>query len=311
MIDKDQVLSIVKENGPLIPRDVVKIVGGDTFITGAVLSTLVDSKAVRMSHAKIGGTPVYYVVGQEPKLEKLYQYLNEKDKKAYDVLKENKIIRDIDCDPLLRVALRNIRDFAKPLEVQIGESKEVFWKWHLFTNEESEPIIRQIITGKTPDKSIQREIAIPEIAIPPIEKIKEEEKPIPKISEKPKERPKEIQEKIGQEEKSKEFINIEDDFYSRIQKIFKDKGIVILETQIIRKKSDIEMIINIPTPVGAMKYFCKARDKKKSNDKDLSSIYVQSQVKKMPTLYITTGDLTKKAEEQLVTTFSTVTVLRI
>ena len=51
MIDKKDVLSIVREKGPVLPRDIVKELGGDTFFTGAILSQLVDKKEIKISHA--------------------------------------------------------------------------------------------------------------------------------------------------------------------------------------------------------------------------------------------------------------------
>ena len=49
----------------------------------------------------------------------------------------------------------------------------------------------------------------------------------------------------------------------------------------------------------------------KTNDKDLSSFYVDGQMKKLPILYITTGELTKKAKEKLEKEFTTISVLII
>ena len=59
------------------------------------------------------------------------------------------------------------------------------------------------------------------------------------------------------------------------------------------------MIIEIPSPVGNLKYCWKAKDKRIINDGDLSTIYIQAQSKKLPVLYLTTGELTKKANEML------------
>ena len=104
--------------------------------------------------------------------------------------------------------------------------------------------------------------------------------------------------------------NIEDhELLQRIHTDFKNKKIKIIETEIIRKNSDIEMIIKIPSSAGDLKYYCKIRDKKKSNDKDISSAFVEGQMKKLPILYVTTGELTKKAKEKLERDFSTVSIL--
>ncbi|MBN1386775.1 hypothetical protein JW968_07460 [Candidatus Woesearchaeota archaeon] len=92
---------------------------------------------------------------------------------------------------------------------------------------------------------------------------------------------------------------IDDEFFQRINAFFKSNNIHILSHEILRRGSDIEFIIRVPSVIGQIEYFCKAKNKKKSNDGDLSSAYIQGQSKKLPTLYITTGEVTKKAESML------------
>jgi hypothetical protein len=308
MLDKTKVLALVREKGPLLPRSVSRELGGDTFFTGAVLSQLVDTKEIRISYAKIGGSPVYYVIGQEPKLDMLYPYLAGKEKEAYNLLKEKKIIRDITAEPAIRVALRNIRDFAKGLEVNLPEGKEVFWKWHLLPNQEAETLIRQEIGQPSQTKPIEAPKAEPpKVEIPPAETQQAETGEYTERPREPsrdvKEKPKESQERLQESE--------DHELLARIKKMFSRKEIEILDTKTIRKNSEIEMIILIPSPVGKLKYFCKIKDKKKNNDKDLSSLYIDGQMKKLPVLYVTTGDLTKKAEEMLDSEFKIISVLHI
>jgi hypothetical protein len=328
MIERDQVLNLIREKGPLIPRDIVKVMGADTFIVGAVLSTLVDSKTLRLSSAKIGGSPVYYLPGQEEKLDILYPYLNEKDRRAFDLLKERKVFRDVDGDPLLRVSLRTIKDFAKPLEVAAGDAREIFWRWHMVSNQEAETLIREML-GQTRSEKVKPQPALQQVKLPEPKEteespVRETAKVIPpepqKIKEtdvedqipiKPAARPT-AQEKPAEHEHQKTLEpDITDDLLSRVKKIFLGKNIEMHDVNVIRKNSDIEMVLVIPSAVGKLKYFCKVRDKKKTNDKDLSSLFVDSQVRKLPALYVTTGELTKKAEEKLEHDFRLITVMRI
>ncbi|NTV23882.1 MAG: hypothetical protein HGA85_05945 [Nanoarchaeota archaeon] len=334
MIDKNQVLALVKARGPIIPRDVVKILGGDTFFTGAFLSTLVDSKEIKISSAKIGGSPVYYVEGQEQKLEILYKFLNEKDKRSYDLLKQLKIIRDSEAEPLLRVSLRNIKDFAKPIEVTLGGTKEIFWRWYLIPVQEAERQIRNQLSPqpalqeKPREQDIQQKVEVmpvqpqPESTpiikeaareerqetivqkLEPVIEITKEQKP---AQEKKDPVPKPVKQQSEKRDKSIE----ESDLFLKVKSKFTEKGIEILSTDTLRKNTDIEMVILVPSPVGKLRYFCKIRDKKKSNDKDISSVFVQAQMKKLPALYVTTGDVTKKALDMLETEFRLVTILKI
>jgi hypothetical protein len=61
------------------------------------------------------------------------------------LLKNSKIIRDIEQDALTRVSLRSIRDFAVPLEVTLGDQKEIFWKWYMISDEEATELIRNYL----------------------------------------------------------------------------------------------------------------------------------------------------------------------
>ena len=298
MIDKNKVLEIVKLKGPVLPRDIVKEVGGDTFLIGALLSQLVDNKEIKISNAKIGSSPLYYFRGQEQKLSRLYNHLHEKEQRAYDLLKDKKIIRDNEADSLLKVLLRHIRDFAKPLEVNIRGEREIFWKWYLLSNNEAEPIIKNIVSKSLPKEELKKE---------ELEEKREPQKNNEKRQEQRKDYKKEKQEKL--EEKQKKDSNKEGDLLNQIFELFEDKGIEIIEHEVIRKNSDIELIVKIPSEVGKLKYFCKVKNKKKTNDKDLSSFFIDAQMKKLPMLYVTTGELTNKAKDRLKEEFTTITVM--
>ena len=73
---RDKALSIVKTKGPVLPGQVNKELNMNVLFASAVLSELVDSKLIKLSHAKIGGSPVYYAVGQEPRLGQALQQIH-------------------------------------------------------------------------------------------------------------------------------------------------------------------------------------------------------------------------------------------
>ncbi|MEM4397030.1 MAG: hypothetical protein QW757_00210 [Candidatus Woesearchaeota archaeon] len=378
MIDKDKVLAFVKQNGPVLPRDVSKEFKVDTFFTGAILSTLVENKELKITNAKIGGSPLYYCEGQEHKLDILYKYLPGKEKEAYNFLKEKKVVRENNLEPAIRVAIKNIKDFAKPLEVNVNNNKEnnnnnkeIFWKWYLISNAEAEKIIRDLILQETYnnniinqhniikketkenlylkeekkediiEKKIEEKIdektkenleyrkeklkEYVQIESKENEEIKNTEVEIDKkeINENKKEENKEVMKKESkkenlnnkyfEEEQNKKIeqneklsLDIEellknnkDSFFNEILNLFKKNNVDLLSYKIIRKNSDFEFYIIINTGFGKLNYFCKAKDKKKIDDKELSSIYVLSQMNKLPILYLSKGELTKKAKEIL------------
>lgn len=123
---KQTVLDFVRFNGPVLPAQVAKKIGKDLIQTGALLSDLLSEKHIRISKAKIGGSPVYYIIGQEAKLEKLYEYLPGKEKEAFNILKERRVVKDKEMEAGIRVALRSIRDFAVPFKY----NDEIYWRWY-------------------------------------------------------------------------------------------------------------------------------------------------------------------------------------
>ena len=139
---KEQVLSFVQAKGPVLPVQINKEIGRDSFFSGAILSELAGSKELKISKAKIGGSPVYFIKGQEAKLSMLYDGLAMREKEAYNLLKEKKVIKDREVNPGIRVALREIKDFAIPLKIMRGDHQEIIWKWHLLSDQEAQTLFK-------------------------------------------------------------------------------------------------------------------------------------------------------------------------
>ncbi|MFH1649323.1 MAG: hypothetical protein ABIA93_02135 [Candidatus Woesearchaeota archaeon] len=330
MPTQDQILQAVKRSGPVIPPKLMRELGSDTFIIGAILSNLASQQLVKITHTKIGGTPAYYVSGQEPKLESLIQYLNGKDRVTAQLLKEKKVLQDSQQEALIRVSLRQIHDFAKKVEVNLPEGPVIFWRYYLVSEQDAAKIIREAL-GLEKKPEIQK-VETPRIEAPsqpekrPEPKHETPKTEVPKKVER-KEEPKQQERKTEQrtlpreekpakepkkeEQDSKLQSNIEEDdsaFFEDVKRYFRDGGIRMLSSKIITKKTSYEFILEIPSPVGYLNYFCVARNKKGINDGDLSRAYVDGQKKGMPILYLTTGKLTKKAQLLQKTDFKNMTV---
>src|SRR3989338_1418227 len=142
----ERILELIKEKGPVIPAQISKIINDSLLITSARLSELLSGKHLKISYLKFGGSPLYYLHGQESMLQNFAGNLNGVEKKAYSLLEQNKILKDSGQDPQTRVALRNIKDFAVPLQVNYENKIEIFWKWYLTDNKEAEPLIRDILS---------------------------------------------------------------------------------------------------------------------------------------------------------------------
>jgi len=288
MDSRQKVVDFLRFKGPSLPYEVGKNIGGDTLFASAWLSELKEMSKVRISYLKVGGSPLYYLPGQESMLQHFSGNLEDKEKKAFESLKTKKVLQDSALVPVFKVAIRELRDFAIPLTVQFDGRKELFWKWYLVPGEEANSLIKGVLNIK--ESEIKKEIA---------EKIEEktqkiEEKKVEKIEQK----------KLAEEKKitPESQKKPESDFNGDVKAYFNKSGIIIIET-LVKKASDIEAIAELPSPVGNLRFFIKARKKKKVTDGDLSSAFVQGQSKRLPVLFLTSGELTKKAKEMLESEF--------
>ena len=118
--NKEEILDLVKREGPVLPAQLAKEINTNILFASAILSELVDKKHLILTNVKKGGSPFYYIKGQENKLEALSEFLGGKPREIFDLLKEKKVIRDKTAQPWQRVALREIKDFAIPLNVGVS-----------------------------------------------------------------------------------------------------------------------------------------------------------------------------------------------
>src|SRR3989338_10718589 len=63
------------------------------------------------------------------------------------MLSQKKILKDAELDPLSRVTIRQIKDFAVPLQVNYRGNLELFWKWYLLQTNDAEEAIKAIINA--------------------------------------------------------------------------------------------------------------------------------------------------------------------
>ncbi|MBI2548940.1 hypothetical protein HYW21_06330 [Candidatus Woesearchaeota archaeon] len=368
MTARDKILEFARIHGPVLPIEIAKILQTDTIIAGAHLSELVASKRMFVSHVKVGGSPVYYLPGQEYRLQQYTKNLHEKEQQTYTLLKEKRVLRDRSLDPLTRVTLRAMKDFAKPLEVDVDDNKELFWKWYLLSTQDASTIINQALgrgplpiekptpfelppkptqnptpnpvhnTTKQPvpipqtleniekketetkEKSLplpnilpERLVESPQQKQPPalspelsIPKIPEEQPQQQKLSKAPaKPQISAVKEPSPSEQGKK--TDITDAFSKHVERFLTRKNITVIETQIKRKNNEVDCVVSVPSPLGSIQFYCKARNKKKIDEGDLHSVYAQGQLRKLPILLLSPGLLTKKAQTLLEKEFCGIT----
>jgi hypothetical protein len=267
-------LAFIKREGPILPAQLANEIKTNILLASAILSELSSKNHVFITSVKRGGSPFYYTKGQESKLSNLSIYLPEKPKEAFELLKLEKIIRDKSLEPWQRVALKEIKDFAIPLNVGFGGKYEIFWKWYLTTNDEAKDLIKEIVNLNK--KKVKKE--------EPIKKDKSISEFIKKESE------------IVKKEKVVQSL---EGIPETISSFFNSKEIYVISQEMVRKNKEFNFTIDVPSNLGSLRFFVKYKSKKSITDSDLISSLAQAKDKKLPLLFLTEGTLSRKAEKYL------------
>ncbi len=337
---RDRAVEVVKTDGPLLPITIAKKLDLNTTFASAILSELVDNKVLMITNIKCGGSPFYYLKEQEPKLQDLMKHLNEKDKNTAELLRKEKILRDRDLDNLKRFGLRQMKDFAKPVNVTFDNQTDLFWKWYLTDDNEVNDLIGKYLESRTPknvenktetkllevlkpnevemskdgqtklqqiyEQELKKERTIkkePEIKADTGKTKSEKKEKIKEKIEKTKIIPEKLnleKEEIKSEKREYDETEIEDD-YDPLGRFLVDNQIDIMDQKIIRKNKEINYIAGVNTGVGKGIFFLKYKDKGKINEADLS--LAMHEAGRLPMIFLSTGELTKKARELLGTEF--------
>lgn len=283
----NKIISFLKEKGPSLPINIAKELGITSLFTSAFLSELVNQNLIKASHLKVGGSPLYFLEGQQDKLENYYKYLHPREAEAYLLLKQYKVLKDADQDPVSRVALRSIRDFSYGFK--IGE--EIYWRFFSAIQEE----INEILYGKKEELKENKEINEKEtknkeeILIVKKERIslKNEEKLTEKFNN-----PLVINEDKIKKEKPKS------DFVHKVINFLNTKGIKIIEEKDYKTK-EYNCIVQIKSELGPVNFFTQAKDKRIINENDLKKLLSTAQSIPLPAFIIYNGEITGKAKSYL------------
>ena len=122
---KNKIIAFLRRNGPSLPVHIAREIESNTLFTSAFLSELLSERRIKTSYMRVGNSPLYLLPGQEFMLERFAHHLRSKEKDAYALLKEKKFLDDFEQEPAIRVALREIKDFAIPLK----KNERLIWKF--------------------------------------------------------------------------------------------------------------------------------------------------------------------------------------
>ncbi len=304
-----KIVEILKQRGPSLPVHVSSQIGLEMLFASAFLSELASDKTVKISKMKVGGSPLYFLPGQETQLEKFYTYLPGKEKEAFELLRSRKMLVDQDLEPAIRVALRNLKDFAVPL-VSPKDTKKLLWKFHSVNDEE---VFSLNEANKPQQETIQAPVPLIAPAAEPLEISPQElEKPKPEIAQaqikvqEPRQKPqlkKEIKLEIIKEkplillkkvEKPKK-IKEKSDFVMKSIDFLKAEDIELAEEKYFKKK-EFEAVIKVDSNLGKMSFYLIAKDKIAITESDINLALQKSQENKMPVFLLSPGEMSKKTK---------------
>jgi len=261
---KEKIVRLLENEGPGLPVRIAREIESNFLFTSAFLSELLSEKRIKMSFMKIGNSSLYFISGQENMLEQFSHHLNSKEKEAFALLKEKKFLADSEQEPSIRVALRAIKDFAKPFRKP--ETEEIIWRY--FLANEKDPEVEQkeepkkILGKKEPTLNIFDN---------------EEEKP-----KKPKERKRKVSSKKGTSKKDEKFFNQIKDFIKQNSLELKDiVGVGKNEFTLLVKKDGQEKIL-------------VAYNKPRINESDIAKANKKAAEFKLPYMILSKGQPLKK-----------------
>ena len=271
---KERILAIIQQKGPSFPVQIARTINISPLFTAVFLSELHDDNKLKTSHMKIGSSSLFYLQGQESKLEDFIEHLNQREKEAFFLIKNSLVLEDEKQTPVMRVALRAIKDFATPFKITTNNTEKVFWKYHLLADSEF-------------DKKVQR-VLNPSVDFTELKKGRKAQELEEEQEKKAEEENQEASEPSKPKKKSSS------DFPDKIREYLASRDIEILSA-ILEKKKEFIARIRIDTLFGKQEYYLVAKDKKKINETDLTLALQKAQTEKMLALVLSPGEIDKKA----------------
>lgn len=288
MDSKDKIIEYIRKNGPSQPIKVAKELGVDSIIASALMANLASKKLLNISHMKVGGSPLYYLKGQEKDLQRFSEKLPSMEKEAFELIKSRLVLRDDELQPSMRVAISHIPDFAKPITVMLRDSQEIkFWKWYLLSNDQTSEIIKNRYFKAEERQDDEKDEEIKQKGLKSFgENVKESIKPM------------EAEEKEGlkkEEEKKEEgsFDGIPNEIKEELE-----KRRLVIEKHNTTKGKDSEIIAHIEG-FQRQKIFVYITRKKRINEKDIAIAHLKSELSKALLIIMHKGEFTKDAMQLL------------
>lgn len=279
---RERVLSFVKQKGPSLPVQIAKDVGLSILFTSAFLSELFSDKELKMSNMRVGSSPLYFIQGQEPMLEKFAEHLKSKEREAFAILKDKKFLKDVDQLPAIRVALREIKDFAIPFR----NGEEIIWRFltaqEADFKDDKKPVILQVEEVKE---------IVKEVTEQPKQETKEE--PVAHIvKQKKKQQKTEPKIKTAKKKANSSKSKHDEKFIEKVKEFLSKNLIDILHIEGIKKD---EITLKVKTSEGEQ--LLVAYKKKKITESDIIRAAKKAAEMNLKYSVLSMGELPKKFSE--------------
>src|SRR3989344_7473913 len=268
---KEKIISFIRFRGPSLPVHIGKEINTSILFASAFLSELISEKRLKISSLNVGNSHLYFIPGSEPLLENFSQHLNGKEKEAFELLKQKRILRDSEQHPAIRVALQEIKDFAIPFK----KDDQIYWRYFMISDQELINKIREIPEIKTEKKEliIKNEQKSPKIEMAQSSPVKTKKKELKKIKEKT----------SGKKN---------DKFFNKVKEFLSKNSIEILDVEDASKDN---LILKIK--INGREKLLVAYNKKKIDESDIIKAYKKSSELALEYIILSLGEPSKKMNE--------------
>jgi len=253
---KQRILSFLKENGPSLPSPIARHMGMEILFASAFLSELASEKKIKISNMKVGSSPIYYLEETKRDLEKFSEFLRNKEKEAFLLIKKKKFLEDNAQEPAIRIALRQLKDFAIPLE----KENKLFWRYF---NSSKEEFKEKESKEQKIEKTLEKKVAFPQ-------KKREIKKPV-------------IKRKPSQKKNEK--------FFNKVKEFLSKSSIEIIDIVGVSKDN-----LTLKVNDSGQEKILIAFNKKRILEKDILTTHKKATEAKLPYIILSLGELSKKLD---------------
>ncbi|MFA4960089.1 MAG: hypothetical protein WC548_00305 [Candidatus Pacearchaeota archaeon] len=278
---KEKIISFLEATGPSLPVRIAGVIQMEGMFASAILSELYNEGRVKMSNMRVGSSQLFFLPGQEKRLEEHIENLKPVEKEAYSMIKDKKVLDDEKLEPAIRVALSSIKDFVKSFE----HEGKLMWKYSFLTDEELNEVFHS--TNEERENKKESEKIDKEMVVAEEKAVKKKEKKV---------KPKTEFEEVGVEKKNEGiFDEMNMEFFNEVKNYLAKKEVKIYEEIQVDRK-EVVAKISFEAKIGRFNFLLIAKNKKTISKEELNIVMQRTNYHKMPCLLVTRKELSKSVQ---------------